>query len=264
MESNHEECYYEWNDFCDNIIYKNRYFQRHPILDKILKFAEDHTGLISDTVFYRARKYDESYCNKGKTMYEYALEYLSENDNEKNKPLNNTKKSECKKKFRGFPKGENLAPPKNILTIGGRANAEFISYLYLADSIKTAISEIKESIKTKVSVAEIICNGTKKIADFTYNVIPLGNDDCKRDVFWYYIMTGFSSVDNHDTRDYIPIQCISEFLKINGYDGIKYNSAYNDIGRNYVFFNQKDFVDISSEIYEIDSIDVRYKKIIDL
>ena len=56
-----KEEYNLWEDFKNEILYKNRFIIKHILLDYVTKVAENNIRIISEgTKLYRARKYTES------------------------------------------------------------------------------------------------------------------------------------------------------------------------------------------------------------
>ena len=160
------------------------------------------------------------------------------------------------------------APPKDK-SKPGRANPHGIPFLYLASDKETALSEVRPWKKAKVSIATFLTNQQLKIIDLTGvdNIkspfVFQGN--LKKEIEKRYFIKNLSSklakpVDpNNSNIEYIPTQFITEYIKINNYDGIKYNSAMGP-GNNIVLFDENEVTKKDSYILEVENIDYKYKE----
>lgn len=258
-----------WDDFKNKIVYESRYFLKHEVLDLLLEQStKNQKELLPSTTYYRARLFNE---NNILNIDELKKEIQSDEPKktEESDPAKRfyevyykniiLKKEDEKYKsdFWGYSKGENLMPPPDIDVDNGRANPQFIRYLYIADSKYTALAEARPRIGDKISIAEIICNEKKKIADLSYSAFNPNSSDI--DILLYFIVQEFSAINNGGLKQYIPTQYVIEFLKHNGFDGVKYNSSLHKGGRNFVFFNEKGFEDLNSRVYELDNIQLYAK-----
>lgn len=63
--TNYEKAQEQWNSFCENIKYQQRYFISHPVLD-ILKSVSKTSEMIidPDKIYYRARIIDDNAAKK--------------------------------------------------------------------------------------------------------------------------------------------------------------------------------------------------------
>lgn len=72
---------------------------------------------------------------------------------------------------------------------------------------------------------------------------------------------------NDSTLEYVATQYIVDFIKsiqhngLNEYDGIVYRSTTNPEGYNLAIFNPDIFECISTEVYEITSVDYKSKRV---
>lgn len=262
--------YYElWNDFKNKIVYESRYFLSHEVLDLILERSiKNQKEMLPGAKYYRARLYHDNIILNIDELKEEMQKARWENKTEEPTPLESlykalykgsleNKNEKYKSNFWGYPKGKNLMPPADIDVDNGRANPQFIRYLYIADSKYTALAEVRPRIGDRISIAEIICTEKKKIADLSYSAFK--PDLTEIDILLYFIVQEFSAVNNGSVKQYIPTQYVIEFLKHNGFDGVKYNSSLHKAGRNFVFFEDKSFEDINSIVYELDNIELYAK-----
>ena len=121
----------------------------------------------------------------------------------------------------------------------GRNNINGVSYLYLANNIETACSEVKPIVRQLLSVAEFESAKDLKIVDFTGDNVEIKKES-KELINLPYI---FASIANEYTQPaisneyYVVTQVITDYIRKNGIDGIAYKSFYSDKGINYTFFN---------------------------
>ena len=162
-------------------------------------------------------------------------------------------------------------PPKSIVS-SGRANPTGIPYLYLASSIKTAISEIRGHKGEIVTVAEYEMKNNLELADLrdpksTISPFELNTED---ELELIYKNMPFLTLLGHELSkpiipreanlEYLPSQYLCELLKKIGFHGIIYKSSVSD-GNNYVIFNDKKLKAVKTLQYEITDIRTEYKKI---
>ncbi len=146
----------------------------------------------------------------------------------------------------------------------GRANPKGISYLYLATTEKTAISEVRPWIGKEISVAQFGVTKDLTIIDFSISK-PIGShttNSRKEENVWEDIASAFSvpitSEDNEAL--YAPTQVIAEFFKSKGIDGIAYYSMLGD-GHNIVLFKAKTAVLLNCSLCEIQEISYEFQEI---
>ncbi|MCC8433455.1 RES family NAD+ phosphorylase [Brevibacillus sp. M2.1A] len=132
-----------------------------------------------------------------------------------------------------FSKNKELAAPPEHLVGTGRLNQRGIRYLYVADIAKTAVAELRPWINAVITVADVKAKRNLKVIDF----VPKDTDN--ESSFKRIIGELFSRPVRPDISDieYLPTQCIAEFVKRNGYDGVRYASAVNPGGINYCLFD---------------------------
>jgi hypothetical protein len=167
-----------------------------------------------------------------------------------------------------IPFKEMGAPPKDK-SKPGRANPHGIPFLYLASDKETALSEVRPWKKAKVSIATFLTNQQLKIIDLTGvdNIkspfVFQGN--LKKEIEKRYFIKNLSSKlakpvnPNNSNIEYIPTQFITEYIKINNYDGIKYKSAMGP-GNNIVLFDENEVTKKDSYIFEVENINYKFKE----
>jgi hypothetical protein len=242
-----------WQEFKEEILYKNRFIVKHEVLSYLEQFVNKNNSLIEkDTVLYRARIYKEDSLPFN---WRYGISSL-----DVRKPLHKWLKESTIQKlktnpelgFWGYDEQNSFIRNDNIEDYEGRTNPSFIKYLYTAEDPYTALVEVRPYLGSLVSVAEIRVDEDLKIADFSYKSIK-NFGGFERSLF-FMIMNDFSKPSDSDKKDYIPIQYIAEYIKNLGFDGIKFNSSLYDRGRNITVFKYQNCHAIGSKLYAISDI----------
>lgn len=190
--------------FCKEVCEVNRYFysdDTNQFLDDLYKYITGSSKGITKllpcgTSFYRARAHD--FINTDNAYSSTPFE------------------------------PEDMKPIPNIRA-NGRLNAYNVNALYLSYNKSTAISEARANAEAPVSVAEFKSNKDLTVIRFDYS----SNVSCwstyfDRDITFTLAHRFSQPLDNpqHQSREYIPTQIISEFLKSKGIDGIEYPSQF--------------------------------------
>jgi hypothetical protein len=160
--------------------------------------------------------------------------------------------------------GKDIGAPPPINAANGRLNRLGVSFLYLADDLYTAISEIKPYPGQTISSGKFISNKDLKFADFK---------DFKYDDFWYndeqishyvFIKTLNEILStpiepNQATIGYQGTQFISNVIRLLGFDGILFKSSLST-GVNYVAFDpqQFSFLPDSTQCVKVKSVKYEY------
>ena len=210
----------EWKDFCDELIYKNRFFPSTcPNLKMLCSSNILNTFYPKGQKFYRARV-----C-KG------------------------PKKIEPKKMG---------APPINR-SKNGRANPKGIPYLYLASDLYTAIYEIHPNINSFITIGVFKAIDELSIFDLTSPRIedPLvhGYDlpNIIQNLAFFRMLGDQLSIpidQENKELQYISSQYLCEFIKNEGYDGIAYKSSIGK-GHNVALFQNTKTKCTRSYLYKI-------------
>lgn len=168
----------------------------------------------------------------------------------------------------GFEKNEMGAPPPNKAS-AGRANAEGISCLYLADSEKTTLHETRAGLYDNTTVGTFILKQDIEIIDLMKidKISPFGFNDI--DIIASNLEHLKKIGDEisrplrkHDSRlDYLPTQYICDYIKSIGYDGIKYKSTMHKTGINFAIFNQDLLECVGTVDYDINSITYDFERL---
>lgn len=150
----------------------------------------------------------------------------------------------------------------------GRANPKGIPYLYVATDKETAMSEVRPSLETTITVAKLNPVKELKIVDFSVHQGKFNfhfqepDDDKKIESVWTDLDNAFSLPLTNDNfnSDYVPTQIIAEFIKSLGYDGIAYKSSLGT-GHNITLFDV-DSADIQDcSIYNVKKINYTFQSI---
>lgn len=273
----------QWEQFEQEILYSNRFFVESEILKEIESSAFQKTCVYQKgTLFYRARIYNRDPNAKFLEKYKNVLEENGEDfdlhkkdftnpellnfnlsiidniadDSEMDKFTAYAKEAirRCKSsKFKGFSKQESLPPPSEKC-ISGRANPEFIRYLYVCEDNLTPIYEVKPSIKQNVSLAKLRLKKDIKIYDMSTEYCM--NEEKIQGLF-SFIAEKFSIPNYNEACKYIPTQYITEKIKKLGFDGIRFNSSLNTDGKNLVLFNIDDCEVVSTSLVEVSGIKIK-------
>ena len=280
-----------WKDFKEEIKYKSRFFPQSELLKKIDNISEyASVELSKGTILYRAREYkDADYLRNEEViaMYEKLNEFFphfelqledirSESamtiitlalsgDIDKVEKLRQKLEEimNREKPFWGFDEKNCDAPPKEDAK-AGRANSVGISFLYAATDVKTAIMEMRPQIGQCFNVCKIEMFKNLKIFDFTYVAAEIKEDEYIKSGDLYSLSKEFSYPNYGDVEDYIPTQYVCEYLREQGFDGIRYKSAVSSEGVNLIIFNtdkeDRAYKIIESRVYNVKNMDIEYEQ----
>lgn len=166
----------------------------------------------------------------------------------------------------GFEIHEMGNPPKERAK-AGRANPTGISYLYLADQLKTTLYEARTSLYDYVTIGKFRLKENIDVINLrgnTYDPILLG--DMLEDFLIHQPFVGKLESELSRPRrrsdnelDYIPTQYLCEFIKSMGFDGVEFQSSLYADGYNLAIFNPEKFECVSVEVCEIEDIELKHK-----
>ena len=214
----------EWDDFCNEIKFGNRYFPTKEI----------NTDLLSELLSY----------------LEYVVEVGC--------VLIRARLSE-----RGtlLACSEMGRPPINR-SQHGRANPRGIPYLYLSSDSVTAIAEIRPDSGERVTVADFVVKEPIHAVDlrnpiiddpfrFGYNLEFM----CTYLKFVRRLGAELSKTVSPQEAEleYIPLQYICEFMKKMGFDGVLYRSSVAE-GHNLAVFNDSRLECTKTELCEVGAV----------
>jgi hypothetical protein len=166
---------------------------------------------------------------------------------------------------------ENMGKPPKDRVGNGRANPIGIPYLYLASSIKTAISEIRGHKGEQITIAEYELGENLSLADlrnpidkispfiieekaleFIYQNMP----------FLMFLGKELSKpiIPREANLEYLPTQYLCEMIKGLNFDGIIFRSSVSE-GDNYVLFSDNKLNIIKTFQYEITDTNIKSKEV---
>ena len=228
--TNYEKAQEQWNSFCENIKYQQRYFISHPVLD-ILKSVSKTSEMIIDLgkIYYRARIIDD---NAAKKEHMVARCYGPDSTEADHKWYRNKAN-----RFRGLSKEGSYVPPDPNQIKDARSNPKFIRYLYIAESPTTAVFEVRPILHNAVNVSGIQVKKRIVIANIAVD-IDMNPEKEKSMEEWLlcFIQSAFSSPTNNPD-DYLSSQIIAEYFRYLGYDGIRYSSSLHRGGYNLTIYD---------------------------
>ena len=153
-------------------------------------------------------------------------------------------------------------PPRGKAT-AGRANPLGIPYLYLCKNEETTYYEVRALYLDKLAIGSFKTTRDLNILDFTsalslyyaYNnsTISLSEVIAKQKILQLISSDLSKPLRRYDSElEYVPTQLICEYCKINGIDGICFNSSLHNGGVNVVLFDSS-----SAECIKVKSREIR-------
>lgn len=245
--SNYQVAHDLWNSFRDAVMFKERFFLNHPVLDKLVEIARGREVTIDPgKVYYRARIIDDV---AARNEHMLAKCYSPDATEEERKWYRNKAN-----KFRGLTKEGSYVPPKPELVKDGRSNPKFIRYLYISESPVTAIFEVRPILHSAVNVAGIEVKEPLKIADIAGDIdLDSAKERSQDEWLLSFVQSAFSFPTNNPD-DYIPSQIIAEFFRHLGYDGIRYSSSLHRGGYNLTIYDVSKCEPVSSTELRLEEI----------
>lgn len=274
-----------WDEFENGLIFKSRFSSHSDILNEIHKRSQDVAFTISKgKQLFRARKYKNSPYDKivgeflkndniTEDKIEQELKQLhgapeafsrllfpdlysasKEFPITINSPVKTAFEHWEKAQFKGFDsKGSGAPEPDKVRA--GRANPDFIRYLYLAEEADTACYEVRPIIGQYVSVATFSVVKDLRLYDLTC-CFPTksGYPEYEVPSLFDCISEHFSIPNDDEPQKYIPTQFITEKIKEMGFDGIRFRSSLKKDGVNIVVFEPENCEAISSDLVQIGKI----------
>lgn len=212
-----------WNRFIDSIKHRNRFFIDDDIKTDLVRVI----NLFSTTL------------NCGQKLYRARI-------NEKNN---------CKP----YPPNQMGMPPAKT-TNCGRANPSGISYLYTSTKVSTCIAEVRPSLDDFITVGSFSIKDKIKIVDLSSS-FPIPGDRYLEYLAFFLQATCSARVSPQKSSiDYVPYQFICELIKIQGFDGVKYQSCmdHDPFACNVVLFDECYVECIETKLYKVVSINIEF------
>lgn len=278
-----------WKNYVEEIKTRSRFFPKSQLLEEIEKMTTYATSIVNTgTLLYRARSYNTKlgYAENElpyilqelrngfpdlnleiedvkNTMLISLLDIMNGTSDVRNKTINQriTELKGSKGTFYGFDENGSDAPaPEKVGN--GRANAKYISFLYSAFDVETAIMEIVPKIDQPISVAEIELIRDIKIFDFSSYHKGEEGIGKKLDS----LSRLFSSPNYHDESEYLPTQYLCEYIRELGFEGVCFNSSVNSGHKNLVIFDcnnaTKPYKINGSKVYNVCEQKIKYEQIL--
>lgn len=218
-------------DFCKIIKYEDRCLSEHKVFDLLKKIHAKNT--IIETF------------NKGEIFYRARL--IKDDDLADTNKIGNFP-------YEGYSQKESGAPPQSVAK-ALRANYDGISYLYCSNSPYGAMAEVRPSLQSKISLAEIILKDNIKLFSFNFEMIKTAKLNEEVALILQLSSLFAKPIGVNDfCSDYYPTQRIANFIKNMGYDGITYSSAFDRNATNICIFNKEKCEIATSRIYTLSNI----------
>ena len=258
----------EWGKFRENVIKNEGHSEEEPIMKLVDRLTENIIPypLKKDTVVYRARlvETDKVQSMEEKYMQEVMGRVLTgKSDINQNKSIGVDVENETDA-FWGYNEEESDAPPENVVG-AGRINPKGVSYFYGALEPDTAISELRPQRRRCVSIAFTEIKKDLKLFDMREDKrCFLENQEQEvNEILLRGIAIDFSSRIDEDSREYIPTQCVSTYIKEKGFDGIIFSSSLNRDGTNIVLFEPRkgNYKIFKSMVREVTDVCILYSPI---
>ena len=160
-----------------------------------------------------------------------------------------------KRGFEGFDAKESGAPPYCCVKTGGRCNPEYVSFLYAANDIHTAVAEVRPYFRDSVSIATLLPKRVLRLVDFYYELKKQGPVVIEGpDPFMNKLCSEFSVVNKGNEKDYLITQYLTLLAQNEGFDGIRFRSSLVRKGVNYVIFDNSNCIPVESKMYNIPDV----------
>ena len=213
---------YVWAYFKHCLQTQNRFFFQNPLVPVIIeRYHQNVFELSTDNPIYRARI-----------------------DQERKKRV-----------FEGFDAKESGAPPYCCVKTGGRCNPEYVSFLYAANDIHTAVAEVRPYFRDSVSIATLLPKRVLRLVDFYYELKKQGPVVIEGpDPFMNKLCSEFSILNKGNEKDYLITQYLTLLAQNEGFDGIRFRSSLVRKGVNYVIFDNSNCIPVESKMYNIPDV----------
>ncbi len=168
-----------------------------------------------------------------------------------------------------LPPDEMGAPPSEEAR-DGRINPHGISYLYLGNSVETAVAEARPWVGAEVSVGyftilkdqRLINTSEDKKVIFLPSLGRQYSAEEKEKGVWGDINDSFSRPvsPQESSRWYVPTQYLAEVFKTHGYDGILYKSSLNEKGYNLALFDPSVAELFKCSMFRVEGVDYKFRE----
>lgn len=166
-------------------------------------------------------------------------------------------------------RGSELGAPPEDRALAGRGNIEGQRVLYCADQEKTAVAEVRPPLGYYVSIGMLRLAREARILDLTKDVDDL-NPFTTESLGWFVeirsLLDGFDEemsrpLERDDDRThYVPCQRLAQYIREEGFDGIRYHSAPCPGGSNVMLFDPAIAEVLESKLVRISQLDFKYEE----
>lgn len=214
----------EWDSFCNEIKFNNRYFPTKEIDTELLgELLSFFTNIIeADSILFRSRLSEQGFL------------------------------LDCSE----------MGKPRIEQSQHGRANPKGIPYLYLSSDANTAIAEIKPFSGDKITIGEFLVKEHVRIVDLRNPRIddPFRFGENLEFMCTYVKFIRRLGLELSKTvspkeaeLEYIPLQYLCEFIKKMGFDGVIYKSSVAE-GYNIAIFNDSKLQCIKTTLHQVEKV----------
>ncbi len=165
-----------------------------------------------------------------------------------------------------------MYPPPCEQCVSGRLNPSGIRLLYLADTIDTALAEMRPKVKEKFCVASFLLKKPVKVLDLTQisSMSPFSNSIDP--LFYLSNIRILKKIDEefrkvvdgtNNDLDYLITQYICDVIKECGWQGVLYGSTLHPSGMNLALFDSDNtkIAPGSIALYEISQSSYRHERV---
>lgn len=162
--------------------------------------------------------------------------------------------------FKGYDEKNSGAPETPL---ENRCSPKFIKCLYASNNVETSICEVSPSQGDYVNVANIKILHTLNIVDFNFTTTAAYDANDRRAKWVNGLILSISDLFSAPIREdrkeeYLLCQYISEYIRLLGFDAIRYKSAKSNCGgENYSIFSLDKCKPISSMLYKVTNIEYK-------
>lgn len=280
----------KWINFKNELLYSNRFFTKSEISSEILNEIKNYAQRNAVTIdpgkiLFRSREYEvnKAICAQDdfNSMTEEQKQEIFVNmiiSHAGTKTFNIIAKhpliakslqEKSKSMEWGYSKKESGKPSSEKAGLN-RASPRYISYLYLANDVNTALAETRAQIGQAFSIAKYLITKPLTITNLSFSKFRRTHNyhkntvDVKDFILISNLHQAFSAPSISNEKDYILSQYIAEFIKNIGLDGIAYDSSRYNGGTNYALFNDSSCKFICSEIHAVKDIKIVSKRLLPL
>ncbi len=175
-------------------------------------------------------------------------------------------------------KPEEMKAPPLCKTSRGRIQHENNTVLYTANTVETAVAEVRPMQQSKLSIATFAPKKQNKLRIFNFDFARHKRPKSPGSVAEYdefiknaeHLLSAFEFSEQHfskqvhpdDPSKYLDTIFIAQVIQEKGFDGIAYRSLLNRDGVNYAFFDQEKLdCEANIEIREVTSVEVKSKSV---